>query len=85
MRKTKDLATRTPQRHRRELSYFEGIKSSCSTKGPNQVALVKHPVINENRGKGIDMFYINTYTYMYIVSALLQFSARFVFYRKGFK
>ena len=82
MQKTKDLAilTQAPQRNRREFRCFEWVTSSCSTKGPNQVALVKIPVISEKRSKGIEMFDINTYMF----SALLQFSAIFFFYQKVF-
>jgi hypothetical protein len=34
MQTTKDLVTRTLQKNRRELRYFKGVNSSCSTKGP---------------------------------------------------
>jgi hypothetical protein len=57
MQKTKDLANNmNTTEHRRELMCFESVNSSCSTKGPNHVVLVKNPMVSDERGKEIEMF-----------------------------
>jgi hypothetical protein len=53
MQKSKNLATRTPNKKHRELMRFKWVKISCSTKGPYRVVLFKNLVVSDARGKEI--------------------------------